>query len=72
MTKGPMGIVVILISSSDDDKLNRPLNFFFISKYAGSEDPNIRELKQRTFFHDGGLHSVREMDREWRLWRENF
>ena len=31
-----------------------------------------RELKQRTFFHDGGLHSVRGMDRERRLWRENF
>ena len=30
------------------------------------------ELKQRTFFHDGGLHSVRGMDRERRLWRENF
>ena len=32
----------------------------------------IRELMQRTFFHDGGLHSVRGMDRERRLWRENF
>ena len=31
-----------------------------------------RELKQRTFFHDGGLHSVRGMGRERRLWRENF
>ena len=33
---------------------------------------NNRELKQRTFLHDGGLHSVRGMDRERRLWRENF
>ena len=27
-TKGPMGIVVIVISSSDNDKLSSPLNFF--------------------------------------------
>ena len=33
---------------------------------------NTRELKQRTFLHDGGLHSVRGMDREQRLWGENF
>ena len=31
-----------------------------------------RELKQQTFFHDGGLHSVRGMDQERHLWRENF
>ena len=30
------------------------------------------DCKQRTFFHDGGIHSVRGMDRERRLWRENF
>ena len=39
-----MGIVVIVISSSDSGKLSSPLNFFFIYKYAGSEDPNIMKL----------------------------
>lgn len=34
--------------------------------------PDNRELKQRTFFHDEGLHSVKGMDRELRLWREYF
>ena len=41
--KGQMGIVIIVISSSDNDKLSSPLNFF-IQKYAGSQDPNIMKL----------------------------
>ena len=37
-----MGIVVIVISSSDNDKLSSPLNFFlFRTIYAGSENANI-------------------------------
>ena len=34
-----MGIVVIVISSSDNDKLSSPLNFS-IEKYVGSENSN--------------------------------
>ena len=36
-----MGIVVIMISSSDNDKLSSPPIFFL---YAGSEDANIMKL----------------------------
>ena len=35
-----MGIVVIVISSSDDDKLNSPLKFFLFR--------NMREVKIQT------------------------
>ena len=39
-----MGVVVIVISSSDYDKLSSPLIFFFIQKYAGIKDRNIMKL----------------------------
>ena len=37
-----MGIVVIVILSSDNDKLSSPLNFFYLEPYMrDSENPNI-------------------------------
>lgn len=39
-------------------------------KYTSTDN---RELKQRKYFHDEGLHStLRGMDREPRLWHEYF
>ena len=52
--------------------VNRSAGFCIVGTCLHCSGSLNRELKQRTFFHDGGLHSVRGMDRERRLWRENF